>query len=79
MTDDTTTTAPEAVLSSGQLEHLPCPFCGAAPRYLGHKAGFYTERVICDSCGFHLPPDTWALRSNVMYPAHSATDWYKGI
>jgi len=64
MTTDTTTTEPEAVLSSGQLEYLPCPFCGCAPRYLEHKAGFYSERVICDYCGFHLPPKTWELRSN---------------
>jgi predicted RNA-binding Zn-ribbon protein involved in translation (DUF1610 family) len=64
MTDQTIPNTTEAVLSSGQLEHLLCPFCGSVPRYLEHKAGFYTARVICDSCGFHLPPDAWALRSN---------------
>ncbi len=33
---------------------IECPFCGNAPRYLEAKAGFYTERVICDHCHFHL-------------------------
>ena len=31
-----------------------CPFCGNPPRHLESKVGFYTERVICDVCGFHL-------------------------
>ena len=31
-----------------------CPFCGKPPRHLESKVGFYTERVICDVCGFHL-------------------------
>lgn len=42
---------------------LPCPFCGGSPRHLEHKAGFYTERAICDSCGFHLPPEGWNRRA----------------
>ena len=42
---------------------LPCPFCGSDPRRLEYKAGFWTERVICDSCEFHLPPETWNLRA----------------
>jgi len=50
---------------SAELEALPCPFCGAAPRYLGHKAGFYSERLICDHCNFYLPPETWAMRRAV--------------
>ncbi len=37
----------------------PCPFCNGTPRYLPHKAGFYTERVICDPCGFYLSPEKW--------------------
>lgn len=35
-----------------KLKH--CPFCGNQPRHLEHNAGFYTERVICATCGFHL-------------------------
>lgn len=31
-----------------------CPFCNNAPRHLEVKAGYYTERVICDHCHFHL-------------------------
>lgn len=32
----------------------PCPFCGGAARHLAEKSGFYTERVICDACDFHI-------------------------
>lgn len=42
---------------------LPCPFCGNAPRHAEHKAGFYTERVICDTCSFYLSPEVWAKRA----------------
>ena len=41
---------------------LPCPFCGSAARYLGGKPGFWTTRVICDNCSFHLPPFMWNRR-----------------
>lgn len=41
----------------------PCPFCGADPRHLEGKAGFWTERVICDNCDFHLPPKKWQARA----------------
>ena len=41
-----------------------CPFCGSIPRYLEFKAGFYTERVICDNCNFYLPPEIWEVRVN---------------
>jgi hypothetical protein len=40
-----------------------CPFCGEAPRHLPNKAGFYTARVICDTCGFHLSPELWNRRA----------------
>jgi hypothetical protein len=33
---------------------VECPFCNNAPRYLEAKAGFHTERVICDHCNFYL-------------------------
>lgn len=39
-----------------------CPFCGITPRYLENKPGYYTERIICDNCGFHLPFIKWQRR-----------------
>lgn len=41
----------------------PCPFCGSEPRYLENKPGYWTERVICDHCDFHLPPAKWQARA----------------
>ena len=46
----------------------PCPFCGEAPRYLAAKPGFYSERVICDSCSFHLYPGLWNRRTEAPQP-----------
>jgi hypothetical protein len=40
----------------------PCPFCGSTPRYLPTNPGFYTARVICDHCHFHLPVAAWQQR-----------------
>jgi ribosomal protein L37AE/L43A len=40
-----------------------CPFCGNEPRYLAFKPGFWTDRVICDSCNFYLAPDAWNRRA----------------
>lgn len=42
----------------------PCPFCGKPPRHLPFQAGFWSERVICDGCDFHLSPEAWEVRSN---------------
>ena len=48
-----------------------CPFCNNAPRHLEVKVGYYTERVICDHCHFHLEGTTtqtaverWNTRSS---------------
>jgi hypothetical protein len=51
--------------ASAEVELLPCPFCGGEARYLPWKAGFYCERVICDSCDFHLDgePAKWNTRA----------------
>ena len=32
----------------------PCPFCGDPARHLPGKSGYWLERVICDTCHFHL-------------------------
>ena len=45
-----------------------CPFCGSAPRHLEGKNGFYTERVICDTCDFYLSPLAWGERSAIAPP-----------
>jgi hypothetical protein len=52
-----------------QTELEACPFCGQPPRYLEAKAGFYTERVICDHCGFHLSPEMWQARALLSQPS----------
>lgn len=46
-----------------------CPFCGEFPRYLPFKAGFYYERVICDTCEFHLTPNEWETRKGELNEA----------
>lgn len=56
-------------MTEQKQELLACPFCGISPRYLPHKEGFYSERVICDECGFHLPPEAWNRRSIAQAPA----------
>jgi hypothetical protein len=43
-------------------EYPACPFCMNAPRYLAFQEGFHAEAVICDTCKFSLPPDTWCNR-----------------
>jgi hypothetical protein len=49
-------------MSPKKQEFKVCPFCGNEPRYLPFRAGFYSERVICDNCEFHLPPEQWQQR-----------------
>jgi len=51
------------------MELRECPFCGKPPRYLEHMAGFYSERVICDTCGFYIDieiddPKNWNRRAD---------------
>jgi len=46
------------------MELKPCPFCGNPPRHLEFKAGYYSERVLCDSCDFYLSPEDWQRRSD---------------
>lgn len=45
------------------MKFEPCPFCGNEPRHLPYKYGYHTERIICDSCNFYLPPDVWEMRN----------------
>lgn len=41
----------------------PCPFCGQEPRFLPCKPGFWTLRVICDSCDFYIDSvERWNTR-----------------
>lgn len=47
---------------SEDFKFKPCPFCGRYPRYLAFKAGYYSERVICDNCGIYLAPEDWEYR-----------------
>lgn len=45
-----------------------CPFCGNPPRYLAGKSGYYTERVICDTCDFWMAPAAWGKRPAIAPP-----------
>lgn len=45
-----------------------CPFCGTPPRYLAGKSGYYTERVICDTCDFWMAPAAWGKRPAIAPP-----------
>lgn len=49
-------------------ELKPCPFCGGAARHLPAKIGFYSERAVCDSCCFWLPPAAWNRRTTQPAP-----------
>jgi hypothetical protein len=45
-----------------EQNYKPFPFCDGKGRYLQALTGHWTERVICDSCHFHLPPEKWEQR-----------------